>query len=68
MKYLIKEKRESLHLKQVELADRLNVRASTLNNWETGVAEPRARDLPAIAKALRCEHIDDLYPEEVRPS
>ena len=67
MKYLIKEKRQQLGLKQKELAEMLNVTAPTLANWETGVAEPRAKDLPGIAKALNCRHIDDLYPEEVRP-
>lgn len=67
MRYLIKEKREELGMKQKELAKKLNMTAPALSNWEAGLAEPRARDLPAIARALECKHIDELYPPEVRP-
>lgn len=67
MKYLIKEKREALGMTQRKLANALNVTATALNNWENGVAEPRAKVLPALARALQCKHIDELYPEEERP-
>ncbi len=52
---------------QRKLAKALNITATALNNWENGVAEPRAKVLPALARALQCKHIDELYPEEERP-
>ena len=67
MIFKIKDKREALRISQTELGRRLNVTPQVVHHWEAGTAEPRARDLPAIAKALECEHIDDLYPEELRP-
>lgn len=66
MLYKIKEKREQLGLSQTALGKILNVSPQVIHNWEAGTS-PKADSLPAIAKALNCRHIDDLYPEEVRP-
>ena len=54
--------RKRAKLKQQELADLLNVERSTVAKWEIGAADPRASQLPALAKALQCS-IDDLYTE-----
>lgn len=67
MKYLIKERREAIGMTQRKLAEALHITPTALNNWENGVAEPRAKMLPALARALKCKHIDELYPEETRP-
>ena len=63
----IKERREALGISQIELARALGVSQPCVANWERGLYLPKSQDLPDIAKALRCKHIDDLYPEEVRP-
>lgn len=57
--------RKRAKLKQFELADLLKVERSTIAKWESGVAYPRASQLPELAKALDCT-IDELYqlPEE----
>ena len=57
--------RKRAKLKQFELADLLKVERSTIAKWESGVAFPRASQLPELAKTLNCT-IDELYqpPEE----
>lgn len=66
MVFRIKEKREALGLSQTELGKILRVSPQVVHNWESGT-NPKAEMLPQLAKALKCKHIDDLYPEEVRP-
>ncbi len=63
----IKELRKEQGISQLELAKRLGASQPSVANWETGRFWPSSQDLPALAKALNCRHIDDLYPEEVRP-
>lgn len=62
----IKELRKEQGLSQLALAQKLGVSQPSVANWEAGRFWPNAQDLPALAKALNCRHIDDLYPE-VRP-
>lgn len=47
-------------LSQQALADILGVRQQAVAKWESGVAYPRAQQLPALAEALGCE-IGELY-------
>ena len=63
----IKELREASEKTQKQLAQELGVSQPAVANWERGAFLPHAEDLPALARALKCEHIDDLYPEEARP-
>lgn len=56
----IKELREAAGLSQQQLAAAMGVLQSTVSNWETEIALPRARQLPALALALGCT-INDLY-------
>lgn len=56
----IKECREALDITQRELSARLSIIPSIVANWESEVALPRSRDLPALARALEVE-ISDLF-------
>lgn len=59
----IRCRRESKKLSQRELADIMGVTKTAVTNWETGVAMPRAGDLPRLADALGCS-IDALFGRE----
>lgn len=56
----IKERRESLGLTRVQIADRLGVSRVAVRKWELGMAMPNADKLPALADALHCS-IDALF-------
>ena len=56
----IKELREAAGLSQQQLAAAMGVLQSAVSNWETEIALPRARQLPALAAALGCT-INDLF-------
>lgn len=56
----IKKYREKQGLLQKELAEKLNVKRTTITNWENGLTSPRVSLLPKIAKILKCK-IDDLF-------
>lgn len=59
----IREIRESQNMPQVKLADNMGVTQSVISNWETGVALPRTRQLPDLARVLGCS-IDELFVPE----
>lgn len=59
----IKERRESVGLTRVQVADRLGVSAAAVRKWEVGMARPSAEKLPLLADLLRCS-IDALYGRE----
>ena len=63
MQMKIKALREQAKLTQAELAQRINMRQSTVSMWETGESLPRADLLPQLAKIFDCT-IDDLYRKE----
>ena len=64
----IREIRESQNMPQVKLADNMGVTQSVISNWETGVALPRTRQLPDLARVLGCT-IDELFvPEPASPA
>lgn len=62
----IKELRLHAGISQHEMACSLGVLQTAVCNWETEVALPRTRQLPALAKLLGCT-ISDLFaePEEL---
>ena len=57
---MIKEARESLHLRQWEVADELNVARTTVSNWECGRTQPDYQTMRVLSKVLQC----DLYGEQ----
>ena len=59
----IKERRESVGLTRVQVADRLGVSAAAVRKWEVGMARPSAEKLPLLADLLHCS-IDALYGRE----
>lgn len=59
----IKELRQKAGLTQIELANEMDAAQSSVASWETGAALPRTRELPALARALKCS-IDDLFSAE----
>lgn len=61
----IKELRQERGLGQADLARCMGVFQSTVSNWETEIALPKARDIPLLANVLGVS-IDDLYTEEAR--
>lgn len=64
----IKEIRMSRGMTQSELAERLDVSRSTVAMWETDANVPNADKLPAIAEALSCESIDELFGQKKKPA
>ncbi len=58
--------REAVGLSQVSLGVQMGVGQSTVAGWESEVALPKARDLPRLAKVLRCG-IGDLFADEEEP-
>lgn len=63
----IRARRIELGMTQDQLAKEIGAKQCVVANWERGLAVPRTQMLPKVAKTLGCRHIDDLYPEEVRP-
>ena len=57
---MIKEARESLRLRQWEVADELNVARTTVSNWECGRTQPDFQTIRMLSKVLQC----DLYGEQ----
>jgi len=64
----IQEFREALGLKQSDFAAQMGVCQATVSGWENEIYLPKARDLPRLAKVLRCS-ISDLFaePTELEP-
>ena len=50
---MIKEARESLHLRQWEVADELNVARTTVSNWECGRTQPDFQTMRMLSKVLQ---------------
>ncbi len=49
----IKERRESLSIKQDDLAERVGVTVQTMSKWERDLTEPKASQVSRLSKALR---------------
>lgn len=50
----IKEQRELRRLSQKELADKINVSASIVSNYENGERSPSLESLMALARTFQC--------------
>lgn len=53
MKFYIKEARERVGLSQKDLAEKLNLKPTTFNGYETGAHDPKSNILAEIATALQ---------------
>lgn len=56
----IKEYRKSNGITQIELAKKLNVKQSTIANWETEYRNPSIKQAIEIAKILKTT-VENLY-------
>lgn len=56
----IRELRRNADMTQVELANSVGVKQSTVAEWERGTSLPTASKLPALAASLGCT-IDELF-------
>lgn len=64
----IKELRKQANKTQMQLAAEMGVAQNCVSGWETGVALPRTRQLPDLARVLGCS-IDELFvPEPASPA
>ncbi len=57
--------RTKMNLTQKQLADRLQVTASTVTQWENGVRKPNVIMLKKIAAVLKCTTDDLLEPVRI---
>ena len=62
----IKSLRTAKEMKQIDLAHRLNVRQTTISNWETGKTEPDTASLHAMANLFQVS-IDYLLGNSENP-
>lgn len=66
---LLKQKRESLHLKQEEFARKIAVKESLLHHMETGSVKPAIEEAKRIGKMLglrlieKAETVESVVPE-----
>jgi len=58
----LKEMRTKAGLTQTEVANRLNIRQTTVSMWETGSAAPKTKTLNTIASLYGCS-VDDLLKD-----
>lgn len=58
-----KEQRKRAGLTQMEVAKRLGVTDSAVNQWETGKTTPNTKRLSELARLYNCT-IDELLKEE----
>lgn len=58
----IKELRINAGISQSDLAQKMGVLQSSVCNWESELALPRTRQLPALARLFGCT-INDLFAE-----
>lgn len=63
----IKERRRSMNMTQVELADEMGVSQNVISNWEHEICLPRTRELPRLAHVLCCSISELFVPEEDEP-
>ena len=56
----LKELREAAGIRACDVAQALEVDASTVSKWEANVTYPRASQLPKLADLFHCT-IDALY-------
>ncbi len=59
----IRDLRKAAGISQVQLGAAVGVGQNVVSQWETEVALPRTRQLPALACVLGCS-IDELFASE----
>ena len=60
MNETIRARRHALGVTQEQLADRLGVSAPAVSKWEQGASYPDVTLLPALARALGSERLQDV--------
>lgn len=61
----MRERRESLGLKQSELGELLGITGSAIGNYETGISSPKADILYRVFDVLKCD-ANYLFQDEMR--
>lgn len=61
----MKERRESLGMTQVQLADLLGVTKGAIGNYETGANSPKASIMYKVFEILKCD-ANYLYQDEMK--
>ena len=51
---ILKQKRQDCGITQNELAVMMGVKHNTISQWESGVRQPKVKDLPKLAEILDC--------------
>ncbi len=60
----IKERRESLNMSRIELADKIGVTASAIANYENSISSPKVEVMYKMFDALKCD-ANYLYQDEM---
>lgn len=63
LKLCVKKYRTQNGLRQIDVANAINVDRSTVAKWEIGEAFPRVSILPELAKVLNCT-VDELLSDD----
>lgn len=56
----IKEMRLKAHMKQKDLAEKMNLSNRTISSWETNRTQPQMEDIEAMCKIFNCKKSDFL--------
>ncbi|MBL4568745.1 MAG: helix-turn-helix transcriptional regulator [Flavobacteriaceae bacterium] len=62
----IKERRESLSMKQDDLANKVGVTVQTMSKWERDLTEPKASQVYKLSKALKISEHDICKGESMQ--
>ena len=62
---LISRARQAAGITQAELAERIGVSTSQLQNWECGLRKPKLAALVKIARALQCDINSLIDPNDL---
>jgi transcriptional regulator with XRE-family HTH domain len=62
----IKERRESLSMKQDDLANKVGVTVQTMSKWERDLTEPKASQVYKLSKALKLSERDICKGESLQ--
>jgi len=51
----VRQRREALHMTQIDLADQMGLSRQHWNNWEKGYTKPKGKRMIQLATVLRCD-------------